>query len=48
MPLEVSSYLFTVPRRLLGKQGSAQASALDLAFVNCIINDCKYEVPTDS
>lgn len=48
MPLEVSSFLLTKPLQLFQKQDPAQALLVDLASVNCIINNCAYEMPMES
>lgn len=48
MSLEVSSFLSTKPCQLLQKQDPAQALLVDLAFVNCVINNCAHEMSTES
>lgn len=48
MPLEVSSFLLTKPLQLFQKQDPAQALLVDLASVNCIINNCAYDMPMES
>ena len=47
MPLDVS-FLLTKPLQLFWKGDPAQVSLVDLAFVNCIINNCAYEMPVES
>lgn len=48
MPLEVSFILLTKALQLFQNQDPAQTLLVNLAFVNHVINNGAYEMPTES